>query len=159
MISNFRNRTHGGARTLDAVSLLNGYGWGNATNMFNLGPVQPIQELAGVWREGFNVASLALGIKGVQCQTRLAGAAHTRYGNQLVSGEVQTQTFQIILPRTEYPDALIISHFSFPIRHWHRVQLPLAIMQDPSNPLKQTDHAPHFLPDTVGCSPAANLDE
>ena len=66
--------------------------------------------MPGVGREGFNVASLPLGIKSIQRQARFAGSAHASYGDQLFSGEGQAQIFEIILPGADYPDGVVISH-------------------------------------------------
>jgi hypothetical protein len=68
MVRKFSYCAHRGTGTFYAVSLLYGYGWRNANNSLHLGPVKSVQKLAGIGREGLNIASLALSIKSLQGQ-------------------------------------------------------------------------------------------
>jgi len=71
-IVNFRDGAHRGARVARSGFLLDADDRRQALNLVHVGPLQPAHKRAGVGRKRFHVAPLALGINGVERQTRLA---------------------------------------------------------------------------------------
>ena len=72
VIANLGHGADGGARALDGVALLDGDGGGDALDAIHLGFVHPVEELAGVGREGFDVTPLAFGEEGIEGEGTLA---------------------------------------------------------------------------------------
>src|SRR6202035_2208121 len=62
-----------------------------------VGLVHLAEELAGVGREGLDVAALALGVDGVEGQGRLPRAREAGEDDQLVPGQVEGHIAQIVL--------------------------------------------------------------
>jgi hypothetical protein len=68
MVRKFGYCAHSGTGTFDTVSLFYSYGWRDANNGLHLWSVKSVQKLAGIGREGLNIAPLTLSIKSVQGQ-------------------------------------------------------------------------------------------
>ena len=98
MVVQLGHRADRGARGAHRVGLVNGDGGRHAVDAVDLGTVHPVEELAGVGREGLDVATLALGIEGVEDQRGLAAARDAGDHHQLASGDVQVQPLQVVLP-------------------------------------------------------------
>ena len=72
VIADFGHGADGGAGGFDRVSLLDGDGRRDPLDAIDLGLIHPVEELAGVRGEGFDVAALALGEEGVKGKRTLA---------------------------------------------------------------------------------------
>ena len=77
--------------------LVDGDGRRQALDEVDVGLVHLAQELAGVGREGLDVAALALGVDGVEGQGRLPRAREAGEDDQLVPGQVERDVPQIVL--------------------------------------------------------------
>ena len=66
VVGDFRNGAHGGARALAQSLLLDGDRRAQTLDAFDARLRQLIEELPGVSREGLDVATLALGVDGVE---------------------------------------------------------------------------------------------
>ena len=66
VIVDFGGRGHGRAGIARGVFLLDGDGWREAVDQVDVWLFNPFQELAGVGRERFDIAALALGVDGVE---------------------------------------------------------------------------------------------
>ena len=84
VIVEFRHRAHGRARGAHWIDLIDGDGGRDAVDAVDLWPVLAIKELACVWREGFDITPLALGVQGIEHQRRFAAAGDTGDDDQLV---------------------------------------------------------------------------
>ena len=98
MVVQLGHRADRGARGAYRVGLIDGDGRWHAVDAVDLGTVHPVEELAGVGREGLDVATLALGIEGVEDQRGLAAARDAGDHHQLAGGDVQIQSLQVVLP-------------------------------------------------------------
>ena len=105
VIGDLGHRAHGGTGGLDGVALLDGDGRGDALNAGGLWFVHPVQELARVRGEGFDVAPLAFGKERVKGQGTLARAAQPRDDHQLAQRDIQVDVFKIVLPHPPQADA------------------------------------------------------
>ena len=109
--------SHGGARILvgslllDADSLLLDADDGRETGDFvDIGPLHAAEEVAGVGREGLDIAALPLGEDGVEGQAGLARAAEPGEDGEGVVGDDAVDVLQIVYPRTIYVDACLFFH-------------------------------------------------
>ncbi len=64
------DRADGGAGVVRGRFLLDGNGWRQSFDMVDVGLFHHRQELAGVGRQGLDVASLPFGVKRVECERR-----------------------------------------------------------------------------------------
>ncbi len=74
IVVNFRDGADGGTRGARGGFLLDGDGGGEAFDNVDFGALHLVEELAGVGREGFDIAALAFGVNGVEGQRGFAGA-------------------------------------------------------------------------------------
>ena len=70
-----------------------------ALDGIDVGLLHQLQELAGIGREGFDIAALALGIDGVEGERGLAGTRQAGDHHQLVARHVDVDVLQIMLAR------------------------------------------------------------
>ena len=87
----------GRARVAGGRLLVDGDGRRQALDEVDVGLVHLAQELAGVGREGLDVAALALGVDGVEGQGGLPRARQAGEDDQLVPGQVERDIAQIVL--------------------------------------------------------------
>ena len=86
----------GRARVAGGRLLVDGDGRGQALDEVDVGLVHLAQELAGVGREGLDVAALALGVDGVEGQGGLPRARQAGEDDQLVPGQVERDITQVV---------------------------------------------------------------
>ena len=88
--------------------LVDGDGGRKALDEVHVGLVHLAQELAGVGREGFDIAALALGVDGVEGQGRFARAREAGEDDQLVPGQVEGDILRLCsrAPRTTRRSAI-----------------------------------------------------
>ena len=91
------DRPHGRARVAGGRLLVDGDGRRQALDEVDVGLVHLAQELAGVGREGLDVAALALGVDRVEGQGGLPRARQAGEHDQLVPGQVERDIAQIVL--------------------------------------------------------------
>ena len=65
----------------------------------DVGPLELIEELAGIDREAFDILPLPLGKQRVKRQTAFAGAAGAGNDDQLAAGNVEVDVFQVVRSR------------------------------------------------------------
>ncbi|MEI2689311.1 MAG: hypothetical protein V9H69_06185 [Anaerolineae bacterium] len=70
------------------------------------------QELAGIGREGFDIASLAFGVDGVKGQAGLARTRQAGDHHQLVARDLKVDVFQVVFAGATN-DELVLCHGSF----------------------------------------------
>ena len=107
IIVGFGDRGHGRARVLGGRLLLDGDGRGDALDEVGVGLVHPLQELAGVGRERFDVAALAFGVEGVEGQGGFPRAADAGDDDELVEGDVQVDVLQVVDPDAAENDRVV----------------------------------------------------
>ncbi len=100
VVTDLGDRAHGGAGVLGQGALLDGDGRAQPLDGLHRGLGELLQELAGVGREGLDVAPLPLGVDGVKGQRRLARAARTGDHNQAIPGYRQVEILQVVLTST-----------------------------------------------------------
>ena len=88
---------HGRTRVARGRLLVDGDGRGQALDEVDVGLVHLPEELAGVGREGLDVAALALGVDGVEGQRRLARPGQAGEDDQPVPGQVDGDVAEIVL--------------------------------------------------------------
>ncbi len=73
-----------------------GDGGGKPVDAVGFGLVEAFEELAGVEREGFDVAALAFGVERVEGEAGFAAAADTTDDDELVAGNVEVDVLEIV---------------------------------------------------------------
>src|SRR5690606_33208797 len=73
-------------------------GW-DALDALHLWLVHAVEELARVWRESLDVATLALGIQRVEHERGLAGAGNACHDDELAERDLEVEVLQIVLAR------------------------------------------------------------
>ena len=68
VIGQFGDGAYGGARGFDCIGLLDRDGGTDVFHAVNLWAVEQIHKLAGIGREGFNIAALAFSVKCLEYQ-------------------------------------------------------------------------------------------
>ena len=101
---------HGGARILVGGLLLDADDGREAGDLVDIGPLHAAEEVAGVGREGLDIAALTLGEDGVEGQAGLARAAEPGDDGEGVVGDDAVDVLQIVYPRTIYVDACLFFH-------------------------------------------------
>jgi hypothetical protein len=86
----------GGAGIAGLIFLLDGDGGGEAVHVVDVGLFNALEKLAGVGREGFDVAALALGVDGVEGERGLAGAGDAGDDGEGVVGDVDVDGFEVV---------------------------------------------------------------
>ena len=87
-----------------ATPLGDGDGRGDAVDPVGVGLVERLEELAGVGREGLDVAPLALGVERVEGQRALARAADAGQDDQPVQRQVEVDPLEVVDPDPSEPD-------------------------------------------------------
>ena len=87
---------HRGARVVAGGLLLDGDRRREAFDEVHVGLFHELQELPRVGRQGFHIAPLALGVKGVEGQRGLAGAGQAGDHRELVAGDVEGDVFEVV---------------------------------------------------------------
>ncbi len=100
----------GGARVLVGGLLLNADDGREAGDLIDIRTLHATEEVAGVGREGLNIAALAFGKDGVKGQRRLAGAAEAGDHGEGVVRDGTVDVLQIMYPGTIYVDACLFFH-------------------------------------------------
>lgn len=77
-----------GAGVVGGALLINGDSRGEALNVLHIGLLQAAEELAGIGRERFDIAALALSKNGMEGQRRLAGTRQAGDDNELVARDI-----------------------------------------------------------------------
>ena len=94
----------GGARAAAGGLLLDGDGGAEAFDGVHVGPLDLVEKLARVGREGFDIAALALGVDGVEGERAFAGAGETGDHRERVAGNAHVDVAQIVLARPAHRD-------------------------------------------------------
>ena len=134
VVVDFGRRADGRARIPRVDLLLDRDGRSDSGNQVDVGLVDLAQKLAGVGRQAFDVASLALGEDGVERERRLARARQSGYDDQLVMGYLDLYVLEIM-----YPGAFDVDVFPF-FRVVHA--------SIPNRPLKITNFSQNYYPRT-----------
>ena len=87
-----------GARVAARDLLLDGNGRRKAFYVVALGLVHTAQELAGIGREALDIATLPLGIEGVERKRRLARARQAGDDDEAAAGNVEVDVLQVVHP-------------------------------------------------------------
>ena len=89
-----------GARVVACCFLVDGDSRGQAGDLVDIGLFHLAKKLAGIAGKAFHIAALAVGVDRVKRQARLAGAGQAGHDDQLISGQLQIDVFQVMLPRS-----------------------------------------------------------
>jgi hypothetical protein len=100
VVVDFGDRADRRAGVLGGGFLLDGDGRRQALDAFHVRLVHLLQKLPGIGREALHVATLALGIQGVEGQGTLSGAGDAGDDHQLVARDLDVDTLQIVLAGT-----------------------------------------------------------
>src|SRR5206468_4182195 len=68
------------------------------------------EELAGVGGEGLDIPPLPLRVEGIERERRLSGAGEAGDDHQLVTGNLQVDILQVVLPRPTNHDPVMHRH-------------------------------------------------
>jgi len=93
------NRAHRRAGVVGGRLLVDRDRRGEPLDPLDVGLVHHPQELAGVGGEALDVATLALGVDGVEGQRALAGAGDPGDDDELAPGELEVDVLQVVLAR------------------------------------------------------------
>ena len=74
-----RNRSDGGARARDAISLFESQSRSNPANGIQVGTMKAVEKLPGVGTEGLDIPPAALGIDCIEGKRGLTRAGYTGY--------------------------------------------------------------------------------
>ena len=96
IVVNFGDRSHGGSGVLGRRLLIDGDGGRQAFDGIHVGLIHLAQELPGVGRQTFHVASLPFRIDRVERQRGLSAAGEPRYDDHLISGDRYVDIFQVM---------------------------------------------------------------
>jgi len=88
----------GAAGRVAAGSLLDGEHGGQAMDEIHVGPVELIEDLAGLRGEALHVFAVALGIERIEGERGLAGAAGAGEDDQAAAREAHLEIAEIVLP-------------------------------------------------------------
>jgi hypothetical protein len=99
VVRDFRDCPHRGSRTFSEGPLLDRDGWTEAFDALDAGLGQLVQELPGVGRERLDVATLTLGVDGIEGERRLPGAARPGDHDQLVARQLAGDVLEVVLAR------------------------------------------------------------
>ncbi len=97
VVVNFGNRADRRARVAVGGLLFDGDGRAEPFDGVHLGPLHLLAKLPGIRGEGLDVAPLALGVKDVEGEARLARPAQSRDYSQPVARDVEVDVFQVVL--------------------------------------------------------------
>ena len=87
-----------------AGALVDGHGRRQALDQVDIGPLELVQELAGIAGEALDVPPLPLGEDRVEGERALPRTADTREHHQPVPGNVEVDPAEIVHPRTANQD-------------------------------------------------------
>ena len=104
VVVQLRHRPHRGARTPHGVGLVDGNRGRYTVYTVDGRLIHPIQKLAGIGREGLNIAALTLSKQGVKNQTGLTRTAGPRDHGEFVGPYIQVNVLQGVLTRTTNTD-------------------------------------------------------
>ena len=113
IVVDLRDRPHRRARVVGGGLLLDGDGRGQALDVVDVGLLHHRQELSGVGGQGLHVASLALGVQGVEGEGRLARSREPGDHDQAVAWNVEIDVLEVVRARAAHRDR---RH-----RGWHSV--------------------------------------
>ena len=103
-VVDFGNGAHGGARVAVGGLLLDADYGTEAAYLVHVGAIHAIEKVAGVGREGLDIAALAFGINRVEGQRTLTAAAKAGNHAKAVARQGHVDVFQVMLSRTDYID-------------------------------------------------------
>ena len=89
----------GRARVPRGRLLLDGDGRRQAVDLVDVRLLHHLQELAGIGRQRFDVAALALGVDRVEGERRFAGAGQAGEHDQVVARQVEVDVLEVVLAR------------------------------------------------------------
>ena len=101
---------HGGTWVSVGGLLLNTNNRRETCNLIDIGAFHAAEEVAGVGREGLDIAALTLGKDGVEGQTGFARAAESGDDGEGVVRDNTVDVLQIVYPGTIYIDACLFFH-------------------------------------------------
>ena len=78
--------------------------------MVHIGLFHHVEELAGIGRQAFDIAPLALGIDRVKGERGLAGPGQPGNHHKLVARNIHVDILQIVLARAAHLDLLQLGH-------------------------------------------------
>ena len=99
IIIHLRDRADGGTCRFDVVHLLDGDGWWDAFDAIDQGFVHAVEELPRVGREGFDIASLAFGIDGLEGERGFARTTRAGDDREFVDRDVDIDALEVVLTR------------------------------------------------------------
>ena len=97
-----RHGAHRRAWILVGCLLLNGYHRTQPFDLIHIGTLHVSNKVTSIGRERLHIATLSLGIYGVERQRRLAAATQTREHYQLVARDLYVDILQIVLASTKH---------------------------------------------------------
>jgi hypothetical protein len=103
VVVDFGDRADGRARVVTGRLLLNRNRRRQPLDQIDVGFLDALQKLPGIGRQGFDVAALSLGVKGVEGQRRFARTGKTGDHDQPVAGQVEIDVLQVVGARTADP--------------------------------------------------------
>jgi hypothetical protein len=68
------------------------------------------QKLAGIGGQGLDVATLTLGEDSIERQRALPGTRQTCQDYEFVTGDIDVDIFEIVLPGATHTDPVVLSH-------------------------------------------------
>ena len=104
VIADLRHRANGRAGRADGVALFDGDGGWDAFDPVHLRFVHPIEELAGIRRERFDVTPLALGVKGIEREGTFSRTAQACDDDEPMQRQIEIEILQVVMPHPAQTD-------------------------------------------------------
>jgi len=104
VVIDLRDGSHGGTGRARGGFLLYGDRRRKSFNRIDFRPFHLVEKLPRVSGKRLNVTTLSLGIQGVKGERRFAGTGETRDNGQRVTGNLEADVLEIVLPRAANDD-------------------------------------------------------
>ena len=107
VVIQLRHRAHRGPAGAHRVGLVDGdRGW-DAVDLVDRRAVHAVQELPGIGGERLHVATLALGVQGVEDETGLARAAGPGDDGEFRRAQIEVEVLEVVLPSASDADQTV----------------------------------------------------
>lgn len=104
---------HRRAGVAGGVLLTDGDRRGKTEDFIDVGLLHAVEELPGVGRERFDVATLAFSVDGVEDERGLAGAGHAGDDGELIVRDTERDILEVVHPRAADVNELVDFRFPF----------------------------------------------
>ena len=98
------HRSHSRAGGHDRRGPLDGHPGKHSLDFVGVGSIQPLEELAGIRREGLHVPAVPLGIEDIKSEGGLSGTGYSGHHGYCADRYLDGDPFEVVLPCSLNPD-------------------------------------------------------